>query len=433
MIKIVAFAIIIFATITDLGAKTMEIESYTLENGARVKYLKRDNIPIVYLSVLVKASPLDQIKPAQAYMTAQMLTHGTERLSARQIEELIDFLAVGIEKKVTHDYTLITLSTTKRHLKEAINLFFEILRSPVFPEEEFKKELSKLEKSIRQMEEDPSYLAYRKFIQTLFGTQHPYGIPVEGLPERLNELSREDIVNFYRNHYRPDNMIFSFVGDLSKEELRGILERNLKDWAGKSKPREPKLPELPRREKSLEIKIKKEQLTQATILLGFEGISRGDSEFFSFSLMNYMLGGGGLTSRLARAIREEQGLAYSVYSTFTPYLLPGAFYIEVKTKAENFERVRSLIVEELRKFAERGVTEEELKDAKAFLTGSFPLRFDTMKKICEFLPLLDFYNLGDDYFKKYPDYINSVTVEQIKHVASKRLKYNNYVLITVGP
>lgn len=418
---------------SDLGARTMDFETFKLENGAKIKYLQRSNIPIVYLSVLIKASPLDESKPSQAYLTAQLLTHGTKNHSAREIEDLIDFLAISIEQKVTNDYTLITLSTTKRHFKEAIDLFFEILRTPTFPEEEFKKEVSKLEKFLRQIEQDPSYIGNRQFLKSLFGDLHPYGRPVEGLPDKLSSLTREDVLSFYSNHYTPSNMIFTFVGDISKVELEKIKKKYLLNWYGSKPKREIGAFEIPKREKSIEIKIKREELTQATIIFGFEGISRKDPEFFSFSLMNYMIGGGGLTSRLARAIREEQGLAYSVYSTFTPYLVPGAFYIEVKTKADNSERVKSMIIEELKKFAEKGITEEELKEAKAFMIGSFPLRLDTMKKICEFLPLLDFYGLGDDYISKYSEYINSVTVEQIKKTALRTLKYNNYVLIAVGP
>lgn len=432
---LVIFLVLLFFLLidSDLGARTMDFETFNLENGAKIKYLQRSNIPIVYLSVLIKASPLDESKPSQAYLTAQLLTHGTKNHSAREIEDLIDFLAISIEQKVTNDYTLITLSTTKRHFKEAIDLFFEILRTPTFPEEEFKKEVSKLEKFLRQIEQDPSYIGNRQFLKSLFGDLHPYGRPVEGLPDKLSSLTREDVLSFYSNHYTPSNMIFTFVGDISKVELEKIKKKYLLNWYGSKPKREIGAFEIPKREKSIEIKIKREELTQATIIFGFEGISRKDPEFFSFSLMNYMIGGGGLTSRLARAIREEQGLAYSVYSTFTPYLVPGAFYIEVKTKADNSERVKSMIIEELKKFAEKGITEEELKEAKAFMIGSFPLRLDTMKKICEFLPLLDFYGLGDDYISKYSEYINSVTVEQIKKTALRTLKYNNYVLIAVGP
>lgn len=412
------------------GAVKMEFKTKNLKNGAKVKYLIRESIPIAYLTVLIPASSLDEKKISQAYLTAQMLTHGTKKRSARQIEDEIDFLAITIEKKVTHDYTMLTLSTTKRNLKSAIELFFDILKNPTFPEDEFRKEISILQKSLRQLEEDPSHLATKYMLKDLFG-KHPYGRVVEGEPDKLSELTREDLVEFYQKFYKPDSMIFSIVGSIDKNDLEEI-SREIENWEGKSIKRELQLPQPSDRDKPCEIIIKRDDLTQSTILIGFVGISRKDPKFYAFSVMNYILGGGGLTSRLAKEVREERGLAYSVYSTFSPYLFPGPFYVEVKTKAENTKRVIELILEELNKISKHGVTDEELEEAKAFLIGSFPLRFDTMKKIAEFLPLLDFYELGDEYFSKYPEYINGIKSVDILNVSSNVLR-QNHVTVIVGP
>jgi len=414
------------------GAINMEFKTIKLNNGATVKYLHRDNIPIVYLSVLIPASPLDEEKPSQAYLTAHLLTHGTKNLSAREIEDKIDFFALSIEKKVHYDYTLLTLSTTKRYLSEGLDLFFEILKAPTFPEDEFKKEVSILEKSLKQMEEDPSYIAHKNFLKKLFG-EHPYGRPIEGEPEKLKDLTRQDILKFYEKFYKPNRMIFSFVGDINEKELKDKIEKYILPWQGEFHDRQIVPHVFQKRDKPLELKINRKDLTQSTIVLGFEGISRKDPDFFATSLMNYVLGGGGLTSRLAKRVREEKGLAYSIYSTFTPYLLNGAFYIEVKTKAENTDNVVKMIIEELKNMVNNGLKEEELKEAKAFLVGSFPLRIDTMKKLNEFLPLMDFYQLGEDYIKKYPEYIEKVSIEDIKRVSERIINYKSFILIVVGP
>ncbi len=415
-----------------VGAETMDFKTFQLQNGTKIKYLQRENIPIVYVSVLIPASVLDESKPSVAYLTAHMLTHGTQRLTARQIEEEIDFLAISIEKNITHDYTMLTLSTTKRHLNEALNLFLDILMHPSFPEDELKKEISILEKSLKQMEEDPSFIAHKTFLKQLFG-QHPYGRPIEGEPEKLKDITRQDIVSFYENLYKPDGMIFSVVGDIKEDELKELINKSIAQWNGNRKERNLNPPVFSKRTEPKKIFIKRDDLTQSTIVLGFEGISRKDPDFYAVSVMNYILGGGGLTSRLAKYIREEHGLAYSIYSTFKPYLLPGSFYVEVKTKAENTDNVVGMIVKELKKMRENGVTEEELKEAKAFLIGSFPLRIDTMKKISEFLPVIEFYNLGDDYIKKYPEYIEKITAKDIKKVADRLLNSSSYILVIVAP
>lgn len=409
----------------------MDFKTFKLENGVKIKYLYRDSIPIVYVSVLIPASALDESKPSVAYLTAHLLTHGTKTMDSRQIEDKIDFLAISIDKKITHDYTMLTLATTKRHLKEALNLFFDVLMNPTFPEDELKKELTRVEKSLKQMEEDPSYIAYKTFIKQLFD-KHPYGRPVEGEPEELRNITRHDIVDFYKKFYNPQAMVFSVVGSLDEKELKELIEKPISRWQGSFYNRMVNPPSFKKRNGPLKIYLKRQDLTQSTVILGFEGISRQDPDFYALSVMNYILGGGGLTSRLAKQVREERGLAYSVYSTFSPYLMPGAFYVEVKTKAENTQNVIKLIVEELQKMKEKEVTDEELKEAKAFLTGSFPLRIDTMKKISEFLPVMDFYGLGDDYIKKYPEYIEKTTKEDIKTVAGRILNTQGYIVVIVG-
>jgi zinc protease len=429
---LLSFAIFFLINYSIAGAGNMEYKTLCLKNGAKIKYLYRDSIPIVYVSVLIPASPLDEQKSSIAYLTARLLSHGTKTRNAREIEDEIDFLAISIEEKVTHDYTMLTLSTTKRHLKESIDLFFDIITNPVFPEDEMEKEISILEKSLKQMEEDPSFIAQKKFLNKLFG-KHPYGRPVEGEPENLKEISRNDIVSFYKSFYKPDKMIFSVVGDIDEKELKDLIETSIYKLQGIQKERKISAPLFAIRNEPVKLSVKKDDLTQSTIVFGFEGISRKDPDFYSLSLMNYILGGGGLTSRLARHIREEKGLAYSIYSTFSPNLFPGDFYIEVKTKAENTQQVLEMIIEELKKMKENGVTDEELKEAKQFLIGSFPMRFDTMKKISEFLPLIDYYELGDNYITKYPEYIEKVTKEDIKRVAQKYLNTDSYILVVTGP
>ncbi len=428
---VVLFFILFAFNYSFAGVGNMNFKSFSLKNGSKIKYLHRDNIPLVYISVLIEASPLDEEKPAQAFLTAHMLTHGTKSFSAREIEEKIDFLAISIDKQVKPDYTLITLACTKRHLKEAVELFFDIIKNPIFPEDEIKKEISILANTVKQMENDPSYIANKEFLKILFGS-HPYGRPIHGEFESLKEIKREDMIRFYERFYKPDRMIFSFVGDINEIELKSLISSYIENWQGKAEGRKINAPLFEKRQKPFEKLIKRDDLTQSTILLGFEGISRKDPDFYAFSVMNYILGGGGLTSRLAKQVREEQGLAYSIYSTFYPNLLPGAFEIEVKTKSENTSKVIKMIVKELERMKTQGVTDEELKEAKSFLTGSFPLRIDTMKKICEFLLLMDFYELGDDYIDKYPEYIERVTKEDIKRVANKFLKEDSYILVVTG-
>jgi zinc protease len=179
------------------------------------------------------------------------------------------------------------------------------------------------------------------------------------------------------------------------------------------------------------VKIEKD-LTQANILIGGSGIPRHHPDYYAVSVMNYIFGGGGFVSRLMKSIRDEMGLAYDVSSSFIPYREGGILQIGVQTKNESANVTVEEILHQIDKLCSGPVSAEELSDAKAYLTGSFPRRLDTNRKIADFLATVEFYDLGIDYDKKYPDYINAVTKEDVLRVARKYLAAERFVLVLVA-
>jgi zinc protease len=193
-------------------------------------------------------------------------------------------------------------------------------------------------------------------------------------------------------------------------------------------------------EPSSEIAVQKEpvviridrDLTQANIIIGHLGIRRSNPDYYAISVMNYILGGGGFASRLMTRIRDDMGLAYDVHSLFASNRDRGIFRAGVQTKNESAKTAIAVIIEEMKRMQGESVSDEELKDAKAFLTGSFPRRLDTMGKIANFLALTEFYGLGIDYDKRYPEYIGAITQEDVMRVAQKYLNAHVYVLVIVA-
>jgi zinc protease len=173
-------------------------------------------------------------------------------------------------------------------------------------------------------------------------------------------------------------------------------------------------------------------ITQANIIIGHRGISRDNPDFYAVSVMNYILGGGGFASRLMTTVRDEMGLTYSIHSSFRGRKEPGKFEVVVQTKNEFAGIAVKEILAQMNTIRKEPITDEELEDAKLFLTGSFPMRLETSRRIADFLAVKEFYNLGDDYIEKYPEYINSVTKEDVLRVAQKYLDPENYVLVIVG-
>jgi zinc protease len=166
--------------------------------------------------------------------------------------------------------------------------------------------------------------------------------------------------------------------------------------------------------------------------VGHLGISRDNPDYYAVSVMNYMLGGGGFSSRLMQSVRDKMGLAYDVHSFFSAYKEEGSFQIGIQTKNESANVALDEILRQIERMRSEMVSDEELSDAKAYLTGSFSRRLDTSRKIADFFASAEFHGLGADYIKKYPAYINSVTKEDVLRVAKKYLDTEHYVLVVVA-
>jgi zinc protease len=209
-----------------------------------------------------------------------------------------------------------------------------------------------------------------------------------------------------------------------------LIEKYLSSWKRVALQPELMNSVSERREKRL-VTIDRD-LTQANIILGNLGISRNNPDYYAVLVMNYILGGGGFTSRLMRSVREDMGLAYDIHSFFASYKYGGIFEVGVQTKNESANTVIGEILKQIERIRKEKVTDEELSDAQAYLTGSFPRRLDTNRKIADFLVAVEFYGLGLDYAEKFPEYINSITKEDILRVAKKYLDPENYVLVVVA-
>ena len=418
----------------------LDIKKEILPNNLKTLQVERHNFPVVMMTLLIKASPLSEPseKAGVAYLTSKMLSQGTAKRNAPAISEEIEFLGASIDIATNNDYTTISLSVLKKDIEKGLDLFSDILLDPSFPDKELSREKELLKGSLRQMEQEPAFVAGKNFIREVFGS-HPYGRLVEGTVESIDAIKREDLLEFYASHYVPDNAVISIVGDLTPAEMKSLINKYLGKW-GKSKA--PTAQKIERKDlskdagsvgagKSKPVLIDKE-LTQATIMFGHLGIARENPDYYAVSVMNYILGGGGFASRLMKSVRDDMGLAYGIFSSFTGNKEPGQFEVQVQTKNESSPTVINEILKQVNKMRTEPVTDSELKDAKAYLTGSFPRRFETSRRIADFLTAAEFYNLGDDYIEKYPDYINKVTKEDVLRVAKKYLHADKYVLVVVG-
>jgi len=427
---IVAFALSAVCSQLSADAHAMDIKKTVLPNGLTVLHVERHNLPIVMVSLLVKAGPLDESpdKAGLANLTGELLTEGTKKRKATEISQEIEFIGAALGASTDNDYTLVTLSVLKKDVEKGFEILSDVVLEPTFPEEEIKRNKELIKGSLRQSEEDPSFVAAKAFKKAVYNDL-PYGRLLTGNSETLDSLGREDIVRFHSVYYRPNNSLLSVVGDLTEDELRSLIGRFLSGWKASEVPGRPLVPTPPRRKEAILID---KDLTQANIILGHAGIRRQNPDYYAVSVMNYILGGGGFSSRLMQTVRDEMGLAYDIHSFFAPYKEGGLFEVGFQTKNESANTVVKEIYRQMGRITNEQVSDQELEDAKAYLTGSFPRRLDTNRKVADFLVAVEFYGLGLDYVEKYPQYIKSVTKDDVLRVAKKYLDPGGLVTVVVG-
>ncbi len=437
-----------------------DVKRTTLPNGLTVLHSGKHSLPIVMVTLLIKAGQLNEPKAGLANLTAELLTEGTKNRKSTEINEEVEFIGASLDASAGSDYTTITLAVLKKDINKGFELFSDILLNPIFPQGEIERKSKLIKGLLRQREEDPSFLAERAFKKEVFG-EHPYGRLIEGSVETIDNIKREDLVWFHSNYFLPNNSILTVAGDLTSDELDALIKKYLDEWNKAVNYHPPLIPPVKggthtpaplsrgevssplagegkgegilseQKETKKVVKIDKD-LTQANIILGNLGISRDNPDYYAVSVMNYILGGGGFSSRLMQSIRDKMGLAYDVHSFFTAYKEEGIFQIGVQTKNESANTAIDEILKQIERIRKEDVSDQELSDAKSYLTGSFPRKLDTNRKIADFFAAVEFYNLSLDYIKKYPDYINSVTKNDVLRVARKYLDPKNYVLVVVA-
>jgi zinc protease len=413
-----------------IGAELKPIRVVT-PNGMTLLIVEQHSLPIVSVEVLVRSGSLydPSGKAGLANLTAGLLDEGTARRSAVEITDAVAVIGAGLSVRASYDYVTTGLRVLKKDVETGFDLLSDILIHPVFDASEFKRVRNIILGEIQAEKDQPHAIARQAFRQITFG-RHPYYHPVKGFEESLSEIQRADLASFHHQYYRPNNAIVSIVGDVTPQEAEALVHKYFGKWEKMTVALPEIEPSKPLQSKNI-IKIEKD-LSQATVILGHVGIKRSNADYYAVRVMNYILGGGGFSSRLMSEIRDNQGLVYSIYSSFSGNQDPGPFSVTFQTENGNARKAIGGILLEINRIREEDVSKKELSEAKAYLVGSFPLRIDTTRKVASLLPQIEFHNLGLHYLKEYKKLINRVTVADIRRVAKKYLHPDKYALVLVG-
>ncbi len=401
-----------------------------LSNGMVLLTSEQRALPMVAIELLIDAGSRHEAarQAGLANLTSKLLTYGTQKRSALQISESLDFIGAGLSSGAGENVASVSLTILKKDLAVGLELLAEILTSSTFPQAEIDRQKQAIVAAIKAQEEDPGAVAGKAFAAALF-PQSPYGRPVEGSEASVKSLPAQSLKDFFTRYYRPNRSIMSVVGAVSEQEITQALNQALRGWSKGTESVPPAAPSNIGAAQTLRIH---KDLTQANIILGHNGVARGHPDYYALQVMNYILGGGGFSSRAMDSIRNERGLAYSVYSFFGAEKSHGSFQFVMQTKNESVQEAVRLALDEMRRIREQPVSEQELNDAKNYLTGSFPLRFDTNRKVAGFLAQVELFALGLDYPNRYGALIGKVTRDDVQRVAKQFLQPEKLITVVVG-
>jgi zinc protease len=413
------------------------VTRFSLDNGITVVVQENPANATFALRASVPAGSAvePEARPGVASITAAMLTRGTAKRSALEFATALENVAASLSASANTLNTVVTGRGLSKDFDLVMDLFAEMLREPAFPAADLERVRGQVLAGLEREKSEPGRLASRAFERAVY----PAGNPLR--PESLEEaqqavttMTRADVEAFYRQQYGPDRMIVVIVGDVPADHVRQALTRRLQDWPRNGAARPLVLPDVPLREKSETVVLPVPDKSETTILWGHAGgLRRNDPDFYATQVLNLVLGGGGaLNSRLGTTIRDEQGLAYSVYSFFDAGLHPGPFQVGLGTNPANARRAIDSLQTEIERIRERGISQRELDEAVAYLTGRFPLRLETNVGLAEILWGMEFFALGPDYIDRYAGYYRAVTVAQVNEAARRHLHPDRATLVLAG-
>ncbi len=410
----------------------VKIQQWQTASGSEVYFVENHDLPIVDISVNFAAgSARDSAeKSGLAGVTRYLMTLGAAGMSDEKIaNKMADIGAIlgGAFDADRAGFKLRTLSS-EREKTQALDVFTKILQQPDFPDDVLTREKARIISGLQESATQPESISSKEFMKALYGS-HPYSLDESGEVDTVAKITRDDLQSFYKQYYGAKGAIVAIIGDLTREQANAIAE-SISAGLPKSAAISP-IPAVTLPTQPLEKRIA-HPASQSHILLGYPGVKRGDPDLLPLYVGNYVLGGGGFVSRLTEEVREKRGLVYSVYSYFMPMAVPGPFQIGLQTKKDQAEDALKLVKETLDNFIQNGITEAELKAAKANIIGGFPMRIDSNSKILDYLAVIGFYKLPLNYLDEYNRNVEKVTVAQIKDAFSRRLKTENFVTIIVG-
>ena len=410
-------------------AAAVDIQEVTSPGGIKAWLVEERSIPFVALEIRFRGGgSLDRPgkRGAVNLMTA-LLEEGAGDLDAQGFAEERDTLAAGYGFDVHRDALSVSARFLTENRDEAVALLRSALAAPRFDQVALDRVRDQVLTVIRADDTDPDAVASRRFNALAFG-DHPYATPIDGTAESVSALTRDDIVKAYKDVIARDRVYVGAAGDISAEELGLLIDTLLADVPEVGAP-------LPSDAEILlvgGVTVVPFETPQSVSIFGHVGIPRDDPEFFPAFVANHIFGASGRQSRLGIEVREKRGLTYGIGAYLASFDLAQLVVGQVASANERMAEAIEVTREEWARIAAEGVTEDELEEAKAYLTGAYPLRFDSNASIARIMVGMQMDDLGLDYVKTRNGKVNAVTADDVHRVAKRLYRPQDLQFVVVG-
>lgn len=407
------------------------LKRFKTKTGLAVLAASDESLPLIRVAITMNMGavndPADKVGLAD--YTAMMLRQGVKGMSAEKISEVLDEAALQLN--ISPGYELSTLSCSGRSnkLDLCLSILAKLVTQPSFPKKEMPQIAKQLEADVRSTLDNPPSLAAKHFYNLLYGDNHPLGRPMT--LASIKAITQKDLKTFFKRYYNPKHAILSLAGKLDAN-YETLIKKHFKRWKARPSKR-VKTPPLKRIGKGMRVLlVDKPDLTQSSFMLGHEGVRLRDPNRDALRIANYVLGGGGFSSRLMKRVRSEGGKTYGIGSAFYSHEDDGLFRITSSTRNEELVNTLKLVQDELSKFISHPPTQEEINRTLGKVSGGYTIRYKTIASLVNALAETELRKLGDRYVSELPLRLSKLTKNDIAEASRAFIHPDNLLVTVVG-
>ena len=406
-----------------------QTQRVVLDNGIVLYILEDHELPLVNIKALIKTGTMYDPpgKEGTGELTAYVMrTGGTTKLKSAEVDSQFDLLAASASVTMSLDSAQIGFSILNNHFARGLDLLAQIIISPAFEQEKFELARQLKNEEIRRLKDEPHALAVQEFNRLIYLDDPRGRFPSH---KSLTNIQRDDLVEFQKRFFLPNNTMFAISGDITKEEAINKFKRYFGNWNKGDIPID--IP-VPAQKSNAGVYLINKEIPQSTIIGGQFTVSKKNPDFYAFTVLDFILGSGGFPSRIVNAVRNNEGLAYSSGSFYRARPEYGILGRYAFTKTSTTMKALSLLNSVIDNIRVNPITNEELNWAKKSIIDGFLFSFSTPEQIVWQQMNIEYEKLPSGFLIDYRDKIEKVTIEDLNKVAAKYLDTKNNVILILG-